>query len=75
MNAAHGPHVTIDMRMLGVSGIGTYVEELVPRVISRWSSARFTLLGNTDAIARVVPASARVALGEVDAPIYSIREQ
>ena len=68
-------HVTIDMRMLGVSGIGTYVEETVPRVIARWTSAHFTLLGDPTAIARVVPASERVAIREIDAPIYSIREQ
>jgi glycosyltransferase involved in cell wall biosynthesis len=75
VNLAHHPHVTIDMRMLGVSGVGTYVEELVPRVISRWVSARFTLLGNAGAIACVVPASDRVAIRDLDVPIYSIREQ
>ena len=75
VNVAHHPHVTIDMRMLGVSGVGTYVEELVPRVIARWVSARFTLLGDAGAIARVVPASERVAIRRLDVPIYSIREQ
>ena len=75
MNAERDTHVTIDMRMLGVSGIGTYLEETVPRVIARWPSARFTLLGDASAIARVVPASERVAIREIDVPIYSIREQ
>ena len=75
VNAPDAPHVTIDMRMLGVSGIGTYVEETVPRVIARWTSAHFTLLGDPSAIARVVPASERVAIREIDVPIYSIREQ
>ncbi|CAN5748267.1 glycosyltransferase family 1 protein [soil metagenome] len=75
VNVMHHPHVTIDMRMLGVSGVGTYVEELVPRVISRWDSASFTLLGDAGAIARVVPASERVAVRDLDVPIYSIREQ
>ena len=75
VNAGRDPHVTIDMRMLGVSGIGTYIVETVPRVIARWASAHFTLLGDASAIARVVPASERVAIREIDAPIYSIREQ
>ena len=75
MKVAPRPHVTIDMRMLGVSGVGTYVEELVPRVISRWMSAQFTLLGDAGAIARVVPACDRVSIRNLDVPIYSIREQ
>ena len=75
VNAERDPHVTIDMRMLGLSGIGTYVEETVPRVIARWTSAHFTLLGDPSAIARAVPASERVAIREIDVPIYSIREQ
>lgn len=75
VSGALAPHITIDMRMLGVSGIGTYLEELVPRVIARWTGARFTLLGDAGAIVRVVPTVERVAVRECDAPIYSIREQ
>ena len=75
VNAPDAPHVTIDMRMLGVSGIGTYVEETVPRIIARWTSAGFTLLGEPSAIARAVPASERVAIRELNVPIYSVREQ
>lgn len=75
VSEALAPHVTIDMRMLGVSGIGTYLEELVPRVIALWTGARFTLLGHPPAIAGAIPSSERVGIQSLDAPIYSVHEQ
>lgn len=75
MTVRAAPHVTIDMRMLGVSGIGAYLEEVVPRVIARWTSARFTLLGAPSVIALAMPVSERVTIQTVDAAIYTVREQ
>lgn len=67
-------HVTVDARMLGSSGIGTYLEELLPRVLAGWPDARFTLLGDVPAIGAVVPAG-RAELRDCGAPIYSVGEQ
>ncbi len=67
-------HVTVDARMLGSSGIGTYLEEILPRVMARWPEARFTLLGDPEAMGAVVPAG-RAELLACRSPIYSVGEQ
>ena len=67
-------HVTVDARMLGSTGIGAYVEHVVPRVIARWTTARFTLLGNPLDLADFANDD-RVTVRRFDAPIYSLREQ
>ena len=61
--------------MIQSSGIGTYIEELVPRIVALWNDARFTILGDQDALSRVISPSSRVGFRTFDAPIYSIREQ
>ncbi len=73
--AAQQPHIVIDARMVRISGIGTYIEELVPRIIALWSDARFTILGDQDVLARAIAPSSRVSYRTFNAPIYSIREQ
>jgi Glycosyltransferase len=70
-----GPHITIDARMIRVSGIGTYIEELVPRVIALWPQARFTLLGEEEHVRSLIPASSRVDVRQLNARIYSLQEQ
>lgn len=70
-----GQHITVDARMAGSSGIGTYIQELVPRVVDALPGVRFTLLGDLDVLPSVVGQSARVRHAAFDAPIYSIREQ
>lgn len=67
-------HVTIDARMLALSGIGTYIREVVPRVIARWTDARFTLLGDVPAL-RELASGDRVQHVACGASIYSIAEQ
>ena len=71
----HQPHITVDARMVRVSGIGTYIEELVPRVVAGWSDARFTILGDQQVLASAIPPSARVNYRTFDAGMYSVREQ
>lgn len=61
--------------MLGRSGIGTYLAELLPRIVASMDPARFTLLGDERALGEVVSPSPRVAFRRCDAPLYSIREQ
>ena len=65
----------MDARLLGSGGIGTYVAELLPRVIETLPSVRFTVLGNPEALRSLLPASERLAIRRFDAPIYTIREQ
>jgi glycosyltransferase involved in cell wall biosynthesis len=69
------PHIAIDARMVRDSGIGTYIEHVVPRLVALWSDARFTILGDQDILARAIPPSPRVAYRAFHSPIYSIREQ
>ena len=47
-------HVTVDARMARSSGIGTYIEQLVPRVVAQWPDAHFTILGDRDVLARFI---------------------
>jgi len=70
------PHIVVDARMLRHSGIGTYLRNLLPRVVARSPEWRFTVLGSSSAL-RQLPALAapHVAVRECAAPIYSIREQ
>lgn len=73
---SHGqPHIVIDARMVRISGIGTYIEELVPRIVALWGEARFTILGDQDVLVRAIAPSPRVCFRAFDSPIYSISEQ
>lgn len=72
---ARQPHIVIDARMVPISGIGTYIEEIVPRIVALWSEARFTILGDQDVLARAIPPTSRVQYRPFDSPIYSISEQ
>ena len=69
------PHIVIDVRMARVSGIGTYIEEVVPRVIARCPRARFTLLGDDGLLRSLIEPVARVRYEPLGTPIYSLREQ
>ena len=68
-------HVTVDARMLNTAGIGTYLRELLPRVISTMNRTRFTLLGDKATLTLLAAGSPRVSVRQFSAPIYSIREQ
>jgi glycosyltransferase involved in cell wall biosynthesis len=62
--------------MLHASGIGTYIRQLVPRVLGARPDLSFTLLGRADRAGAWPEApGAHVTWVECDAPIYSLREQ
>jgi len=62
--------------MLNASGIGTYIRQLVPRVVDARPDDRFFLLGRRAEAEGWSPVShPRVTWIECDAPIYSLREQ
>lgn len=69
------PHITIDARMIRVSGIGTYLQAVLPRVIALWPAARFTILGDEQALRSLIPSCDRVTVRDLDARIYSLAEQ
>lgn len=70
------PHLVIDARMIRHSGIGTYLRNLLPRIVASRPEWRFTLLGPARAL-RELPAltAANVTVRDCATPIYSIREQ
>ena len=74
------PTLTVDARMLHASGVGTYLQNLLPRLVKLLPEVRFCLLGNTSALhalfdsADVGPTHQVCVLG-CNAPIYSPREQ
>jgi glycosyltransferase involved in cell wall biosynthesis len=74
-HAMRGHHITIDARLACTSGIGTYLQAIVPRVTERLTEARFTLLGDRDELRDVVAEGPRVQHRSFRAPIYSVREQ
>lgn len=69
-------HVAVDARMVRHSGIGTYLRELLPRLVDAQPDWRFSLLGDPAALAELdLPGNADVGIVRCDAPLYSIREQ
>lgn len=68
--------VMIDCRMLAMSGIGTYLQAIVPRVVAGAADIQWVLLGDPYALrALVAPYSASVTIMPFDAPIYGLSEQ
>ncbi len=67
--------ITIDSRMIDSSGIGTYLQNVLPRIINN-TVHQFFLLGNAKKLSRFnMFISRRVSLIECNAPIYSLKEQ
>lgn len=64
-------HVILDARMIRHSGIGTYLQNLIPRLAPK---LHLTLLGTKEAI-QTFPWSNEVELINLHSSIYSIREQ
>ena len=68
--------ISIDLRMLHASGVGTYLRNLVPRLITAYPNAKFYLLGDTGELrGHGWTRTANVALVDCQAPIYSVAEQ
>lgn len=65
--------IAIDCRMWEASGIGTYLQNLAPRVIRRMPATKFALLGNAPSLADL--RTDNVSVRPLAAPIYSVQEQ
>ena len=70
------PHIGIDARMATDAGFGTYLSNLVPRLVAARPDWTFTAFGKPDVIAALGwAAQGNVTTSACDAPYYSIREQ
>ena len=69
-------NLAIDARMLSRSGIGTYVSNVLPRLIPRYRGQRIDLIGDRRELDRLSWTRAdRVSVVDCRSPIFSIREQ
>jgi glycosyltransferase involved in cell wall biosynthesis len=69
-------HIVIDARMIGDGGIGTYLQNVVPRVARLHPEWRFTVLGDRERLrAAGWTALPNIRVRTSSAPIYSVREQ
>lgn len=70
------PTITVDARLIEASGIGTYLTELLPRLIASRRELRFNLLGPASTLANLPwTRAANVRVVGLETPIYSLREQ
>lgn len=67
-------HVYIDGRMIRWTGIGTYLRNLLSRLPSLDSTARFTVITNPSE-KQTLPSGIQSAEMKWHAPVYSLREQ
>jgi len=68
------PHVVIDVRMLRHAGIGTYIRNVVPRVIAAHPNWRFTLLAAPQAFPDW-QTNGNTVVTTCASDIYTVREQ
>lgn len=69
------PSVTVDLRLLEASGIGTYLQNLVPRIVREFAGTSFALLGDPSEMERRGLGGSGVTRIPAAAPIYSLAEQ
>jgi len=68
--------LAIDARMSKSSGIGTYLSNMLPRVIGLYRGERVHLIGDPQELGRFpCTRDGKVAVADCRSPIYSIREQ
>jgi len=72
MDKKHKQKLVIDARMINISGIGRYIQALIPALIKHFSQV--TLLGNITDISKF-DWHKEVSIVELNDPIYSITEQ
>ncbi|GIX43402.1 MAG: mannosyltransferase [Leptospiraceae bacterium] len=65
-------NIYFDARMIGYSGIGTQIEEVISRLYQN-SEIHLTLIGNKNKIQSIFPFINNII--EFNAPIYSLKEQ
>ena len=68
--------LSVDVRALHNSGIGTYIQNLLPRLIEAKPDLKFHLLGSVADLSSFAWTHApNVTVAACDAPLYSVKEQ
>ena len=68
--------ITIDLRWLNASGIGTYLKNVSPGIIMTFRDRRFTLIGDKAEIRRLgLPDDQRISVVAAKSKMYSLSEQ
>lgn len=68
--------ITIDVRWINASGIGTYIRHIVPGIINGLPNEEFTLIGSLNEIELLgLSLSKRVQVLEAHSKMYSVHEQ
>ena len=68
--------LTVDVRALHNSGIGTYIQNLLPRLIAAKPELNFHLLGPAADLSTLAwTAAPNVTLSDCTSPLYSVKEQ
>lgn len=68
--------ITIDARWLSVSGMGTYLRNVIPGILSTFPERHFTLIGNREQIGKLaIPDYIKMDVIEAHSKMYSIAEQ
>lgn len=76
MTTTAEPKIGIDVRMADSPGIGTYLRQVLPRVVSARPNWQFTLVGNPMTVSMLGwRGHSNVRVWPLTAPIYSLREQ
>lgn len=68
-------NITIDLRLWLTSGIGKYLQNIVPSTIARFKEINFTLLGDKNFLEALDWPPNVVSIRNFDSKIYSIEEQ
>ncbi len=69
-------NISVDVRMINSSGIGTYIKSLLPRIIDLLPEHKYYLLGNVDEIVKFEwTKQNNVDVINTTSPIYSTTEQ
>jgi len=69
--------ITIDVRFLNSSGIGTYLRNVIPGVVARFPASTFSLMGDPAVISKIdgLASAPNVVVIPAFAKMYSIQEQ
>ena len=68
-------NITIDLRLWNTSGIGKYLQNIIPIVIREFKDINFTLLGNKNLLKSINWPSNVIAINEFNTRIYTVKEQ
>src|SRR5437899_559757 len=69
-------NLAVDARMLSRSGIGTYLSNVLPRLIPLYRGGRIHLIGEKNELGRFPCARGdKIAVVDCRSPIFSIQEQ